>query len=374
MRHAYNDVGWLLQPDETEPYGFSLGYDFCAEHEFGAKYIKEALGIEKDFPIGVEDRTMTAVPEDLGYDEYELRSKDKRVKKTTPAALLYLARRYSAWPESPAERAKCLGASFQCDVKDRRYEPERHDIVSAWSGHGGFVIHVRGAQNVARLRALHEAFRRKAVSLADASGLGFIRKALSLVIVDRFPEDVKKTVRERDLAHKRMYDAFDATGVKERLKQAGRRWYALMPRWREGEGSQLLVFLNPCEQGKYDSGWFTVEELDAWAQGRGPVADGRAAERALKAMDTDWAFHLVAGLEALGIGINGYASLWTDEAKTVPGVRLLISAKSGGKFADGIYPISELMPYIERGRKVRDERKAQERAEQAAKASTPQEG
>lgn len=369
MRQAYHDVGWLVQPEETQFFGFSLGYDFCAEHEFGAEFIKSELGIaQTDFPVGVEDRTMTQVPETLYFGEYELRSKDKRVKKTMPAALLYLARIYGEMPQSVPERAKRLDASFMADFRDKWYEPERHDIVSAWADRSGFAIHVRGEENVARLRELYEAFQRKAVSVADASGMGFIRKALSLVIVDRFPDEVKQTVRERDLAHKRLYDAFEATGIKERLKAAGRNWYALRPRWRNGEeAGELLAYLNPCEQKKYDCGWYTVAELDEWANGAGPVVDGRAVEAALKAIDKEWSYRLLKGLNDAGIAINGHVSVWTDDAKTIPGLRMRVSPDSQDKLADGTYSISALMPYIKRGRELHLAEKAAYEAKKAAK-------
>lgn len=373
MRQAFHDVGWLMQPGEARMYGFSLGYDFCAEHEFGARYIKDALGIvQADFPLGVEDRTMTQVPETLFFGEYELRSKDKRVKKTMPAALLYLAHIYGEMPESIPERANRLDASFTADVRDKWYEPERHDIVSAWTDRSGFAIHVRGEENVARLRELHEAFQRKAMSVADASGMGFIRKALSLVIVDRLPEEVKQAVRERDLAHKRLHDAFEATGIKKRLADAGKRWYALSPRWRNNEeGSELIAFLNPCQQDKYDSGWFTIDELDAWAHERGPVADGRAVRTALEALDRDWAYHLVAGLQAAGVGLSDYACVWTDDARTEPGVRLRVASDSSPALTSGTYPISALMTYVERGRVLHAEDRAQRARRDIAQDARP---
>jgi hypothetical protein len=374
MRQAFNDVGWLLQPPDTEPFGFSLGFDFCAEHEHGAPYLKEALGVAPtDFPLGVEDRTMTEVPEDLEYGEYELHSKDRRVKRTTPAALLYLARarHWSDWPDAVGERAKLLDVGFRCDAGDRFYAPEHHDLASAWSGDSGFAIHVRGAENVARLRALHEAFRRKAVALADASGMGFVRKALSLVIVDRLSEDVKTMVRDRDQAHLRLHEAFEVTGIRERLKAAGKRWYALVPRWSNGEGSDLLAFLNPCEQRRYDSGWYTLDELEDWAQERGPVVDGLAVSLALRSFDADWSFHLVTGLADAGIGLKRQVCLWVDDARTVPGLRLQVTENARDKLASGVYPLAALRPYIERGQTLHAADKARRASQGETAGSAP---
>lgn len=53
-------------------------------------------------------------------------------------------------------------------------------------------------------------------------------------------------------------------------------YYCLKPRWvSENEKLQtrypVIFFLNPMRQREHDYGWFTVEELEQWTEGRGPV-------------------------------------------------------------------------------------------------------
>ena len=43
MRRAYQDFGFIIEDEQF--YGVSLGYDYCAEHEWGIKDMKEDLGI-----------------------------------------------------------------------------------------------------------------------------------------------------------------------------------------------------------------------------------------------------------------------------------------------------------------------------------------
>lgn len=61
-------------------------------------------------------------------------------------------------------------------------------------------------------------------------------------------------------------------------KKAGLSWYALKPAWRDffedpvyQSEYKVIFFLNPEGQNKYNSGWFTVEELLQWIKGKGPV-------------------------------------------------------------------------------------------------------
>lgn len=362
MRRAYQDLGWLTQEDNDTIFGFSLGFDFCAEHEFGARYIKDALGIApKSIPIGVEDRTMTQVPSQLELLNYELRSKDKRFKKTMPAALLHCSEafRFNDRPDSLQEQVRRLGVEFHWDfAADKKwYEPEKHDVASAWSSHSGFAIHVRGERNVARLHELHQAFLARAVSVADAAIVGFQRKALSLVMNERLSPELLASVRARDEAFQRLHDAKDASGVEQMLKEKGLGWYALSPAWQYEENSGLLFFLNPQEQKKYAHGWFTEAELKQWAEGKGPVLDGRDIEPLLKKDDPDWGIHLHMGLQEQGISLRVFEKfVWLDEQKTKIGVCLPVHRNSQDKMPEGTYPLEQVLPFVEAGRRIRAEK------------------
>lgn len=53
-------------------------------------------------------------------------------------------------------------------------------------------------------------------------------------------------------------------------------YFALVPAWvgdkkRQDTSHGVYFWLNPMHQDRYNSGWFTVEELDEWLEGRGPV-------------------------------------------------------------------------------------------------------
>lgn len=374
MRKANNDVGWLLT-DDRQLLGFSLGFDFCYEHEGGVPYIRDHLGIpQKDIPVGVSDRTMTSVPKHLSFVKYDLKSEDKRSRKTWPAALLHLCSA-SEWHQLPVGgdlRAKELNLSFVLDpVKHKTYyDPVRHDLVCAWGATDGFAIHVRGAENVERLEKLFLAMGQCKVSLAEPSASGFSRKAMSLVLIEAVTPELASHVKNQDEAFKRLHDAASASGVEAALNAAGKEYYALSPRWREGEGSELLFFLNPRHQTKFAYGWYSVEDLMAWTKDEGPIVDGLAVKKVLLEADIDYGYHLVAGLNLCGIAINSYTEVWADPAKTVPALRLKVAKDSLPYLAERVYTMDELDVYLAESRKATASRQAEAAAKELASSTT----
>lgn len=384
MRRAHNDVGWLTfpQPGASDGanaasgsvpptpqnnadsegsvpadtvYGFSLGFDFCAEHEYGARLIRDELGIANvECPIGVEQRTMTRVPNGLHFVVYGQRPKDRRFKKTMPAALLVLTDDFRLNSEklpSPAELAKRFDALFWTDFTDTRYRPGVADIVCSWSSHGGFVIHVRGDENVHRLAQVHEAMKQCRVAVADPAYMGFARKALALVLVDKLPPEVHDTVLQKDLAHQRLLQAAKDTGIEELLAKHGKGWYALSPAWEYEEGGNLLFFLNPREQRQYEGGWVTVEDLHQWTKEKGPIVDSQEISKIVKKDVRDWGIHLLRGLNLAGIKMRRHEKfVWLDDAKSEVGVVLSVHRDTEHLLKSGVYPLSQVLPYVKQGK------------------------
>lgn len=389
MRKAYTDVGWLLGSTEglsegAQPslMGFSLGFDFCAQHEWGLPFIKESLGLPRDDnPVGVEGRTISRT-DNLHFLSYEHRSADKRVKRTMPAALLYCSKvpEYSMESKGagPEKLAHMMGASFQADFsKDKRwYNPERDDIVSSWSSQSGFAIHVRGQENVERLKELHEAFLAHKIAVGGAATMGFMRNAVSFILVERLPQAIWDSVRATDEAHLRLLKAAKATGIEERLKAANLGWYALSPRWSGNqEGSELLFFLNPKDQRKYASGWFNLKELEQWIDGVGPVVDSNEIEPLLKKQYPDLGIFLITAAQQEGLGLARAGNyVWLDKPAGKMGV--VIDFVNDQAFAglkpvrDNVYAWEDLEPHIVRGQALyQQERAERERAKASAEAA-----
>jgi hypothetical protein len=57
--------------------------------------------------------------------------------------------------------------------------------------------------------------------------------------------------------------------VKQTLADQGKEWRSL-ERWQWMDGD-IRFWLNPNEQDIYNAGWFTIDDLIAWAHNSGPV-------------------------------------------------------------------------------------------------------
>jgi len=242
--------------------GFGLGADFTAEHEWGIKGLRRDLGMNSN-KIGLERRTITVLPENR-YRAY-LKGKEP--------TLVFLSHR--VWDsEDEKEVKKHIMKNHELSLYGDK------DLMGAWSD-SDFGIKVT-AQYRKHLTELHEAFLRKdiAIFLGGGTGNPFENAGLMVVIASRVPEEGKKLLREGDLNYQALQKADDATGIKSKLYKAGKQYFALSPKWADffkdpdythKTKHKVIYWLNPMEQHVNNSGYFTVEELELWADNKGPI-------------------------------------------------------------------------------------------------------
>lgn len=279
MRKAFKG-GWLVS-NKGEIIGVSLGADYCAEHEWGIKGIKRAFGIKDDDAVfGIEKRRITKLPENNRFfsDEKAKEAfvfKEAGTKKMPEAFLIY-----SQWDANEFTEHREL-TMYKYDPKRNE---ERDNFVAAWS-EGDFGIHVRGVENVNKLREIWTAFQNKDIAIWLGGGGVFQNAGLSFGIVSRVPEPLKEIMRAKDEDTFKLRQAAEATGLEAYLKSkrvhkeyaiSEPAWLALSPAWINEEAKHrskhpVMFWLNHMEQDKNNYGWFTVEELMKWGEGRGPV-------------------------------------------------------------------------------------------------------
>lgn len=347
MRRAHSNVNWLLGKDEGLV-GISLGFDHCGQHEWGIAGILSALAVELPaLPLGVQDRAIRRMPSQLTLTEYTHKPRDKR-RKGYPAAFLLLEPAHWNWAhrdDAPqgADKLKSTDCSFYGEPNDKHWR-ENDDLATSWNCEG-FCIHVRGTKNIARLKELHAAFSTLDIAVAVPWAHAFLRGGLSFTIPSRMPQADKDAVYAQDAAFKKLCEAAQATGIEAELEKAGIR-AALRPDWFDREvQDEVVFFVNPSDQRKYDYGWFTVEELRLATTGQGPMMKYTQLDEFKKQpQNYDWACRLLRGLEKQGLRLRyGAQVTWADEAKTVPGLRVRMSKASKGLIADGTYPFDEFM-------------------------------
>ena len=270
MRTATNGLELLREDgdEETRPFGIALGWGYCAEHEWGLRELEEALRVGTHGGSGLASRRVGVSDEALG-PVMGIRDWPKETVHLAAETRLAVTGRGDV--------------DAYLDKRKSEYGPplyKRQDgtwtsLAAAWDS-AGFCV--RATEPAARgfLRDLHASFLEGDVAVGLGRKRPFGNSPLTLVIVSRVPEAVVRKVEEDDLEAERLKAAADATGVVERLRAAGRTWYALSPRWTfdksaDRTGHPVMFWLNPMDQRANNHGWFTVEELDGWARGEGPV-------------------------------------------------------------------------------------------------------
>jgi hypothetical protein len=355
MRQAYSDIGWLINADGSCA-GLSLGYDRCAEHEWGIDGLLAEFGIDlPDLRKGVEDHIMTRIPEAMYFFEYTAKSKDKR-RKGYPAAMLVVSDRVDPSSISPSNPAERFGLHFFPDhPADKRNRPE-WDVLCAW-GRDDLAVHVRGQENIERLKQLHAAILAKDVALGTPWAKSFFRGGISLAIYSRISDEEKQAIATKYAEHNELEEAVRVSGIREKLEKAGKRFYALSPAWTDEAKTQLCFFLNPCEQNKYQHGWFTLDELDAWTREDGPIPFNQALREYEKRPENyNWPYRLVSGLKNKGLALRWGAVLcWLDKPGGTPGVRIVAHHTCGDRLTSGTYPFEQFMAQYAEPLNVKEE-------------------
>jgi hypothetical protein len=262
VRGTYN-AEWLEDSESGLVIGINLGADYCAEHEFGIRGIHSALGVTfEDHIYGIDRRRVRQVPEHLEFGTMKIPGPDPKVKgerrKPRKAAYLLLRRPWA----SPVTDYKSLPSGL------RLYGDQT--LACAWD-ESEFGILATG-DDIAKL----EDFQKHLLEMDVAVGMGkqlnpFHRGGLVFTIISRLPQEVLNKVYEDDKDHHELLLAAKATGIEDYLKAAGKRYYALSPRWSDKEAGEIRFWLNPMDQHIYNHGWFTVNELKQWAANEGPI-------------------------------------------------------------------------------------------------------
>lgn len=284
MRRGHNN-SWL-KDEKGNLVALNLGADYTAEHEWGIKGIRSAFGLLEDETVfGVERRRITQIPGTRnwrGIDEHTLLYDEFGPKKRPEAALIF-----EKWGgdklmealKKPTGDNRYVAQEISLPKWDEKLAAKNDStyyyLSTSWS-EDDFGIHVRGEENVAKLHRLYDALLDKDLAIWLGGGHVFQNAGLVLGIVSAIPEENLKTMREADENAAKLKLASKETGIEAFLQSKGKTWYALSPRWifedrKSKSAFPVMYWLNPTEQQKYESNYFTVEELKQWAEETGPV-------------------------------------------------------------------------------------------------------
>ncbi len=236
--------------------GINLKGDYCSEHEWGIGGIQDAFGtrgakVTREC-LGIDRRTITKVPNDMWFFFQ---------KHGEYGYLMYTHPRYGKPEEKYTKK--------ELDQKLGAYSDDK-PIVAAWD-EKEFGIRVKGKDNIVTLKSLYDAIQAKdaVIFLGGRSKNPFDTSGLVISFRSRIPEEFVKLQYDTDLETVELAEAKEATGIEEVLRKAGKTFYALSPRFQEDRS--LVFWLNPMQQDKNNCGWFTVQDLQEWAQGTGKI-------------------------------------------------------------------------------------------------------
>ena len=142
MRRGYKN-GWL-ENDNKEMIGINLGADYCAEHEWGTKDLREILGVTDDKNV-------------MGIERYRINNPKAehlflREENKNNAALICIP---YAWEmkDWAAQKFDKLGHGELNILGDE-------ELATAWSG-SDFGIRVKRPVNIKRLKRLRNTILNK---------------------------------------------------------------------------------------------------------------------------------------------------------------------------------------------------------------------
>lgn len=309
--------------DNGELVAVNLSADFCAEHEWGVKMLFRDLGVPgnqraKDGGLIERFKAMFGNRDIVGLDASQVtefdRKKfihqtgtlkigpsDKRRKRMkVPYGLVAFG--MSPWfcQDKTFEEAEAEWKNGELDLNFYTYEymlkNNEYPMVGAWS-ESDFGVLMTGEEGQQYARDLMDAFERKDVCLLFGRSLPvFENPGLILAIRSRL-EDADEIDQKlaADTRNKwALEDRVKEIGIVERIDQFNKEkgghissfgapcgYFALSPSWRSFDfkpgGKQpnteydVIFFLNPRNQSDNNFGWFTVEDLELWMNGEGPI-------------------------------------------------------------------------------------------------------
>ena len=295
MRKAHQDFGFLFENDTF--IGVSLGFDFCAEHEWGINQLKEDFDIPEKTKknLGIKSRKITKVPESLRFKKD---GKDGAVLWT--AYSIFDDEYIEELPSDLENYKEKIKSSIKWDKKFRedwkkRYGEDREpkdSMISAWDSKS-FGIAVYGEKEVKWLEELYDAIKNKNAAITSLRISGdnpFSNASLSVIIADRLPQYVLDAIYNADKKYFDLYEYEKKIGMKKIKEKHGNKngyhgenyYMACSPSWIDYEDVKAREERKKEMGTKYDImywinysddddnyGWYAVEEIKEWLTTKG---------------------------------------------------------------------------------------------------------
>lgn len=171
MRNSHHS-SWLMTP-EGHVKALNLGYDWCAEHEWGIKEIEAAFGVKNPSSDVIADHAITAVP-NLSI-HYESR---------TTHSLLVFSPGLNGYPSGEKQR---ILRYLRKSLKPWGRPNETMPLGTAWDQHS-FGIMAMASEDRIKLRTIAKALKEgdAAIYLGNKGANPFARCGLVITVLSKW--------------------------------------------------------------------------------------------------------------------------------------------------------------------------------------------
>jgi len=263
--------------------GVNLGADFCSKHEWGIQEIDtffkrdkithkigNSCGEAKIGRYGCVEGVIFAVSKDeevavLLYDDYCSKKFFEKLKEPMTAKQL---------KDHVKNRFRELYLSKNWDD-----QASSETLATAWDSKSFGIMVERQDKNglqIEWLRQIYEAFKTGDIAIWLGGGGVFQNAGPCIAIYSHLPQEVIKKWKDHYEDMQKLKEEAEATGIEKKLREAGKKWFALSPKWAKDFKDvksvySVIFWLNPMEQDRNDYGWMTVEDLEDWIQNKGKI-------------------------------------------------------------------------------------------------------
>jgi len=237
--------------------GIDLSSDFCSEHEWGIKRIKQDFGIDSG-RLGIEGRLITKPGDVYWYNKKTFTDHKEKIQ------ICGFTTSYKKYDDTIISMKDAMRAAETVAWVGSYGK----SIQAAWC-ESDFAVFSSDPKHWPLLKTIYESFAKLDTCISIGKSIVFSNGGLCLTVASMIPEDIKTKVLNDDLAYACLMNEFRETKIEDILKKANCGYYALSPKRKE-DGS-LMFWLNPTEQQKNNYGWFTLQDLEDWAKGKGKI-------------------------------------------------------------------------------------------------------
>jgi len=254
----------VLLTEDGKLQAIDLSADYCAEHEWGIKDIKRDFGIND---------TLTA--RNIGIKRFAVKKSNANLvhfRKGAECILLYSD--MNEWePDMDFDKAKGR-------LRDIN---ERDEIYAGWSTEDFGIYMKNDSEDM--LMELYTALQNKEAAIWLGGHGAFKNSGFIIGIVKNISDDNLKIMKDADEDQLKLNKAVKKSGILKRLeaKQNTKEGYhrpcgyhCCKAAWISENRAKdsywnIMFWLNPQNQADNNFCWCTVEELDLWIAGTGPI-------------------------------------------------------------------------------------------------------